>query len=779
MRISKIYRKAVHPAQLISGLILSYALFFLLFFALLNKLYPLDIPVEYSTVVVSSDGHLLHAFLTSDDKWRMFIDSKEISGDLKKAIIFKEDKYFYRHPGINPLSLARALLNNIKEKRRTSGASTITMQVARMLEPKERNYRSKFIEIFRAFQLEQKLSKDEILQLYLNLVPYGGNVEGVKSASVIYFEKMPNHLSIAEITALSIIPNRPVSLKLGENNAYILEERNQWLRRFGAAGLFPGEAIRDALTEPLEATRHEVPHLAPQLCLRLKSSYPGEPVIQASIDLELQRKAERLVGSYSRRLYFQNIKNATALVVDNKTRRVLAYIGSADFDNAEDGGQVDGIQAIRSPGSTLKPLLYGLAMDLGIVTPKTVVYDVPISFSGYEPENYDDNYRGAITIEEALASSLNIPAVNILDKVGPDIMMESLSYAGFRQIKRERGQLGLSLILGGCGVRLEELVALYASFANEGEYEPLQLTQGEAHYQKKQILSAAASFMITEILTKLERPDLPVAWESSQHTPKIAWKTGTSYGRRDAWSIGYNHNYTIGVWLGNFSGEGVPDLSGSEKATPLLFQLFNAIDSDPEEAWFRMPDELDLRYVCSASGMLPGEYCTDDIIDYFIPGISDTRTCEHLKKILINPDSSLSYCTACKPEFGYIDAVYPNLPPEMISFYEESTIPYKKIPPHNPECERLLTGSDPKITSPIHENDYFVNILDSSEIMLSCQTSNDVQEVFWYINKKYYDKCKADEKLFFLPNEGKVEISCSDDKGRNSSVWITVKYTSF
>jgi penicillin-binding protein 1C len=309
----------------------------------------------------------------------MYTELEEISPELKKAIIFKEDKYFYFHPGINPVSVFRAAFMNLKEKRRTSGASTITMQVARLLEPKERTYKNKLIEVFRAFQLELLLTKDEILQLYLNLVPYGGNIEGVKSASIIYFQKMPDHLSIAEITTLAIIPNRPVSMRLGMNNEYIRQQRNKWLNRFRKAKLFKDEYIADALEEPLNASRNPVPRLAPHLSYRLKYMYPSKNNIKASIDPELQRKAERIVANYSRGLYFQNIKNATALVIDNESRKAIAYVGSADFNNDEDGGQVDGIPAIRSPGSTLKPLLYGLAMDLGIVTPKTVIADVPVS----------------------------------------------------------------------------------------------------------------------------------------------------------------------------------------------------------------------------------------------------------------------------------------------------------------------------------------------------------------------------------------------------------------
>jgi penicillin-binding protein 1C len=747
---------------------------------LLTLLFPLRVEVKYSPIILAKDNSLLYAFLTDDEKWRMYTELDEITPELKKAIIFKEDKYFYYHPGINPVSVVRALFNNAREGKRTSGASTITMQVARMLEPKERTYVNKVKEIFRALQLEMKYSKEEILQLYLNLVPYGSNIEGVKSASVIYFGKMPDHLSIGEIAALSIIPNRPVSLRIGKNNDSIVIERNKWLNRYEKARLFDKKYIRDAIDEPLGAIRRYLPRLAPHFSYRLKNTYPDAQIIRTTIDPEIQKMAELLTETYSKRLYFQNIKNAMALIVDNRNHNVIAYVGSADFSNEEDAGQVDGIRAIRSPGSTLKPLVYGIAFDQGIVTPKTIIADVPTSFSGYEPENYDEKYYGNITVENALARSLNVPAVKILNKLQPATLIEKLTLAGFEQIRKDKANLGLSMVLGGCGVTLEDLTGLYCCFANNGSYTPLHFIQADSlDKPNKQIISKGAAFMIAEILTQLKRPDLPVDWNNSVHTPKIAWKTGTSYGRRDAWSIGYNTDYTIGVWVGNFSGEGVPELNGADKATPLLFQLFNVVDYDSEKDWYNMPDDLQLRYVCAETGLVPGPLCNNLIIDYYIPGVSSTLECTHLKKVFVNADSSISYCTACLPELGYVTAYYPNLSPEIITYYDANNIHYLKIPPHNPTCERLVIGSKPQITSPIDDNEYYVNVLDSMEIMLSCHVANDVSKVYWYVNNKYFKTVDAGENIFFHPVEGKNTISCSDDKGRNSDVQIFVKFTSF
>lgn len=746
----------------------------------LDIIYPLKTDVEYSTIITSNDSTLFHAFLTSDDKWRMYTELHEITPQLKKAIIFKEDKYFRYHFGVNPVSVARALVNNILKGKRTSGASTITMQVARLLVPKERTYWNKTKEMMKAIQLEWHLSKDEILQLYLNLVPYGSNIEGVKSASVIYLGKAPNHLSIAEITALSIIPNRPVSLKPGINNDYILQERKKWLNRYLRSAVFSREDINDALNEPLEAYRREVPKMAPHISYRLKSEYPRKRIIRTDINLEMQQKLQKIATDYSKHLYFQNIKNVTVLVVENSSRKVLSYIGSADYFNDEDGGQVDGIKAVRSPGSTLKPLLYGLAFDKGYITPKSVISDVPVSFGGYEPENYDGKFYGNVTAEHGLSNSLNVPAVKILDKTGTTGFFDKLIAADFKQINKDRSDLGLSSILGGCGTTLEELTGLYCAFANGGIYRRLvYLNEENIEGAEEEILSESSSYMITEILTQLARPDLPVDWQNTTHMPKIAWKTGTSYGRRDAWSIGYNKKYTVGVWVGNFSGEGVPELNGAARAAPLLFKIFNAIDYDSEEDWYYMPDELGFRYVCSESGKVPDDFCKNQVIDYYIPGISGTAVCDHMKIIFTDPDSTVAYCMSCRPDAGYIKAYYPNYKPEIITHMNENNISYLKIPPHNPDCERLMTGLAPVITSPVHENEYFVDVHDSMQIMLSCNAANDVTLVYWYVNNKFYKSAMTNENIFFQPPEGKVKISCSDDKGRNRDIIIKVKYIEF
>lgn len=750
-----------------------------LLFAALDLLFPVDTRLEYAPLVRSEEGAALYMFLTRDEQWRMFTRLEEISPQLEQAVLFKEDQYFYRHPGVNPLAIARALWTNIFRGRRVSGASTITMQVARMLSPKKRSYGNKIVEMFRALQLEGHYSKREILQLYLNLVPYGSNIQGVKAAALLYFNKSPDQLSLAELTALSIIPNRPNALVIGRDNARIVTERNKWLQRFGEAGLFPQAGLQDALAEPLDAYRRQAPRNAPQLALRLRKAYPGQLEIRSSVSGPLQYKTEEIVRQYSAALKLHDIHNAAVIVVDNRSHQVKAYIGSPDFFDAAHHGQVDGIQAIRSPGSALKPLLYGLAFDRGLATPQRVIYDVPVDIKGYAPENYDLDFRGKVTAEEALRQSLNIPAVRLLQELGTPALINRMHAAGFRSVWADRKQLGLSMILGGCGVRLDEMAALYCAFANQGRYRPLQWLAGGQQGKGRdsvQLLSEGADYMLTRILSELHRPDLPNNYANAVGIPRIAWKTGTSYGRRDAWSIGYSDRYTIAVWIGNFSGRGAPEINGAGTATPLLFQLFGAVERYPGESWQAAPAALAFRPVCAETGLSPGEYCTEVVTDSYLPGISDNRLCHHLKEVALSADEQYSYCTSCRPATGYKISLFPDIDPELATFYESRHIAYHKIPEHNPSCGRYFEGQAPLIHSLTAGATYLITDRGKQQLQLSCAAGSDVRTVYWYINDKFLGSCAREEKLFFIPETNSVKVSCTDDKGRNRDLHIRIRF---
>ncbi len=779
-----------------------------LIFLGLDFFFPIPTAVPYSTLITARDGSIQHAFLSCDDKWRMYAELPEITPTLRDAILFKEDKYFRYHPGFNPIAMLRAAGRNLLTGRRTSGASTITMQTVRLLEPRERTYGNKLIELFRAMQLEIHFSKDEILQLYLNLIPYGGNIEGLKSASLLYFGKLPALLSLAELTTLTIIPNRPSSLRLGVNNARVVQERNRWLNRFRAGHLFDEAAIADAVNEPLTAYRREAPQQAPHLSRRLRAENPGFPIIRSTLNPTAQAITERLVYQYANRIRAYNIHNAAVLVVDNRSGEVVAYVGSADFANGFDGGQVDGVRAVRSPGSALKPLLYGLAFDAGIITPKTKLADVPTNFGGYEPDNYDRRFNGPVTAEFALANSLNIPAVALLKEIGTPTLVSTLQKSGFSAIKKQAKDLGLSMILGGCGVTLEEMTRLYVGIANGGRLREFRFTEGSTpapplflveggvldrlppspffrgragavrRSDGVSLISPEAAYLVTHTLTQITRPDLPNNFDNSYHLPRIAWKTGTSYGRRDAWSIGYNQRYTIGVWVGNFSGVGVAELSGANTATPLLFQLFNVLDYNSPTGWFKLPKEaakLTTRLICPETGDVPGEFCTNPVTDYCIMGVSRYRRCQHRKAVFTNAAGTLSYCAHCRPDTGAIRRSYPNLSPELIAFYQNRHLPIETVPPHNPACERVFESSGPVITSLNEGSDYFIDPKQPAELALGCQAGNDVQTVFWYLNDKLYCRAKPTQTVFFTPQPGSLKISCADDKGRHSDLRVLIR----
>ena len=775
----------------------------------LDRLFPLPLAPQYSPLVLAADGSVLHAYLNPTQKWRMKTELPEITLALQTAIIEKEDRYFRYHFGINPVAIVQAAGRNIFRKGRTTGASTITMQVARLLEPKERTFGNKLFEMLRAMQLETHLSKAEILQLYLNLVPYGSNIEGVKLAALLYFQQPPHYLSLAQTVTLAIIPNRPGGLLLGKNNAQILQERNRWLRYFGAQKLFPEQDITDALLEPLDARRHAAPTLAPHLARRLVLAQPGTPLIHSSLRPATQAKAEDLARNYVRRLGTLGISQGAVLVVNNRTHAVEAYVGSVDFQDAAALGQVDGVRAVRSPGSTLKPLLYGLALDRGLLTPKTVLPDVPTNFQGFRPENFDKHCLGEVTMERALTYSLNIPAVRILSEVGVPTFTSTLRQAGFRQVARDAPRLGLSTILGGCGATLEELTGLYSTLANGGEWTALnyeleimnyELPTGNRHvnsrdkqskvntsqfitHNSKFIISKASAYLLTDILAQRTRPDLPVDAASSRHLPRIAWKTGTSYGRRDAWSIGYNKDYTIGVWVGNFSGQGSPALTGADVASPLLFDLFNALAYNSTNEWFAPPASLDFRLVCAETGLVPGEHCDNQLIDYYLPGASTSRRCQHQQEVLVSADGAYSYCRACAPAAGYRRELYPNVLPEVLAYREAQGQPTRRLPPHNPDC-RLVRGSSTDspdaapllaITSPAAHAEYVLDAADQQQLLLSCAAASEVRQVYWYVNDQFLRAAKATERVFFRPPTGEVKISCADDHGRNVDVRVLVR----
>jgi penicillin-binding protein 1C len=745
-------------------------------FLIIDLAFPVHTEIPYSRLVLSADRKLMNAALSSDQQWRMNASLEEVNPLLIKTVIFKEDRWFRFHPGVNPVALARALWQNISSGKRVSGASTITMQVVRMLEPRNRTIGNKLIECFRAMQLELHQSKDEILELYINLLPYGGNIQGVKAASFLYFGQEPQALSLAQIVTLAIIPNNPNHFRLGLQNERILKERNIWLRQLNRRGVFDKTDMEDALLEPITAKRFDAPKQIPHLTRLLARLQPGCLAINTFVNQRIQDFVENTLSNEVHMYRGMGVGNAAVVLIDNRTHAVIAYVGSAGFMENQFQGQVDGASSLRSPGSALKPFLNALAMDRGLITPKTVLQDIPQNFNGYRPLNYDETFRGRLPASQALALSLNIPAVDLANRVGVDLFNEKLSRGGLKWIGERKKALGLSVILGGCGVTLTELTSLYSCLASGGIKYPLRFTTDDGMPDADTLFSPQAVWMINEILTGLKRPDLPNNFENTVNLPHIAWKTGTSYGRRDAWSFGYNPDYTVGVWVGNFDGTGVPELSGADFATPVLFKIFNFLTFNSKPSWFKRPAGLDFRLVCSESGLPPGESCSNLVMDDYIPAVSPNRKCDHQVPVFVDESGTLSYCRSCMPQIGYKTEFYPNLSPGLIAFYEEEQIPYLKIPPHNPLCNRVYHNDSPVITSLTDGKEYILYANAKQQLQLAFTATSDVNIVYWYINDKFFKEAKRGQKLFFTPEAGLLKISCSDDKGRNTDIQVKVSF---
>lgn len=741
-------------------------------------LHPLRVDIPYSQVVYDRQDNLLQAFLSQDDKWRLRSDVSSINPDLLKVLVTKEDRFFYWHPGVNPIAVIRAAFNNAVRGERTSGASTITMQVARLLNPGPRNLASKIREMFLAFRLEWHYSKREIFNLYINLLPYGGNIEGIKAASLLYYSKFPEQLSLGEIAALAVIPNDPERYRFDRDRNALQVKRDLLLNYLERRSGYSTAMIQAAKSEEVTGRRRALPVRAPHYTRRLVRSNPHLDEIHGTLDSEIHEETQQMVRAYSKQIAFKGIRNMAVVILDNESRSVLAYVGSQDFYDNEHGGQVDGIRALRAPGSTLKPLIYGMAFDHGSYSTKSVMTDLPVNYGGYSPENYDETYRGRVTADESLASSLNIPAVKVLDQLGHEQLVDRLAKADFDWIANHKDELGLSLALGGCGVRLEELANLYASFAQSGSYLPLKFKLDSPQNQDTiQILSPSASYMLYTILSRLDRPDLPNESLNATDVPKVSWKTGTSYGRRDAWSIGYNKRYTVAVWAGNFNGEGRPELSGADIATPLMLRIFRAIENrSTYDAVLYKPHELAIRYVCQESGLPPNTYCNDQVFDYAIPNTTTSETCQHMRTIWTNDTRTVSYCGHCLPSEGVLEELYPNLPPDLISYYDQEHISYKRIPPHEESCDYLFSSGSIEITQPEADVEYFIDSSANEKLALKADFPADVQEVYWYVNDVFHTSGSPGKTRFFIPTAGINTVTCRDDKGRSKEIQFQVTF---
>jgi penicillin-binding protein 1C len=559
----RLRRWPLASAALIAGIVAG------LYFVLPSP--PLDRSRSASALVLASDGSILRGFLTADGKWRLAIEPDAVDPLYRRMLIAAEDRRFPWHPGVDPVAAARALVQLGSTGRIVSGASTLTMQAVRLLEPHPRSLAGKLGEMAKALALERVMSKDQVLGLYLTLAPFGGNLEGVRAASLAYFGKEPTHLSAAEAALLVAIPRSPERLRPDRHPEAARAARDRVLARVAEAGVISPGALAEAREEEVARTRLAMPFVAPHLARELHDQQPAAPIHRSTIDPLLQRQVETLLKREVSGLDPE--ASLAAVVVDNRDRRILAYVGNADFAAAARHGTLDMARAVRSPGSALKPFIYAMAFDRLIIHPETMLEDRARQFGDYAPSDFDGRFEGAVTARQALQYSLNLPAVAVLDRLGPGRFAAALAAAGIRlRLPGPGTEPGLAVALGGDGITLVELIQLYAALSNGGEVAPLRSREDASARSGTAIFGPLAAWYVNDILAEAPPPPgvLPAEVRGGC---RLAFKTGTSYGYRDFWALGYDPEVTIGVWAGRPDGTPMPGHSGRLSAAPVLFKI--------------------------------------------------------------------------------------------------------------------------------------------------------------------------------------------------------------
>ena len=660
-----------------------------------------------SSVLEARDGSLLGARIAADGQWR-FPARGLVPEKFAAAVIAAEDKRFRRHPGVDPLALARAAWTNFRAGEVVRGGSTITMQVIRMARgSRPRTYREKFVEAALALRLEIGTGKDEVLALYAANAPFGGNVVGLEAAAWRYFGRGPGDLSWAEAAMLAILPNNPGAVHPGRSRAELLDRRDRLLRRLRDTGSIDGEELELALLEPLPDAPKPLPQAAQHLLQTLAAEAGGDGRRYAStLDASLQRLVGDIAARQSHSLASMGIRHLAALVVDNRTFEVVAYVGNSRWEvGAGTGHAIDLIHRPRSTGSILKPLLYARMLDAGEILPATLVPDVPSRFSGYMPENYDREFRGAVPARAALARSLNVPAAWMLRRHGVDRFYDFLRAMGMTTLHRPPAGYGLTLVLGGAEGTLWDITSMYANLARiggggrtaaagrgnadraggEGAYRPRILTDEPAATDGGAALSVGAAWLTLDALVEVVRPGTDSRWRVLGRGRRVGWKTGTSYGHRDAWAVGVTPRYTVGVWAGNANGEGRPELTGVAAAAPVLFDIFNRLDGD---AWFPRPEaHLKEVRVCRTDGYLASGGCETTVTR--APRDSHfERPSPHHRTVHLDPSSGLRVHGMCESVQTMSHETRFTLPPGQEAFYRRWNPAYRPLPPYRPDCTR-------------------------------------------------------------------------------------------
>lgn len=740
-----------------------------------------------STVVEARDGSLLGARIADDGQWR-FPPASTVPDKFEKALLTFEDRHFYFHPGINPVSLVKALRDNIKAGRIVRGGSTITMQVARLSRgSRQRTYGEKIIEMLQALKLEIFRSKSYILKMYVANAPFGGNSVGLDAAAWRYLGKSPGDITWAEASALAILPNAPSLVYPGRNQEILLKRRNELLGKLLERRFIDSLTYTLSLDEPLPGIPKQLPSLAPHITDQFYIQNRGERV-RTTIDQALQEMTVDIVNAHQKELAGNFIYNCAALIIDVPSGDVLAYAGNSTNDGmTSHGGNVDIIRSLRSTGSILKPLLYAGLQGSGEILPNTLVADIPTRFPGFTPENFDKSYSGAIPAGEALSQSLNIPAVGMLRRYSVERFLELLKKTGFTTFNMDADHYGLSIILGGGETSLWELGGVYASLSRvlgrynseksyiAGDYHPPVITQKASSEEDgaeegNPPLSAASIWLTYEALRKVNRPETEAGWQYFASAPELAWKTGTSFGFRDAWAVGTTPDYVIAVWAGNADGEGRPGLTGITAAAPILFDLAGIMK---KTEWFEPPyDEMTTVKVCRNSGYRAGPDCpvTDEVMAC-LNGLR-SAACPYHRIIHLNRTETLQVTAGCVAQSEIINKPWFILPPAMEYFYRQKHPEYDPVPP-------VMKGCGPDKNQAVMEFIYptpGIKIYiprdqagNRTRVVAEAVHRERSKKIFWHLDERYLGTTRHIHQAEIFAEPGEHMLTLVDEDGNSIS----------
>jgi penicillin-binding protein 1C len=745
-----------------------------------------------STVIEASDGSLLGARIADDGQWR-FPGTEQVPGKFEKSLLTFEDSWFYYHPGINPVSILRALRNNIKAGEVVSGGSTITMQVARISRGnKPRSYSEKIIEMLSALKLEMFSSKKKILQLYTSNAPFGGNTVGLEAAAWRYTGKSSVDITWAEAAALAMLPNSPALVYPGKNQEILKRRRDALLKRLHERKYIDSITLVLALDEPLPGEPKALPSKAPHLTDHFFITNRGE-MIKTTIDPALQERATDILNTHQKDLAGNYIFNSACLIVEVETGNVLAYVGNSTLEDSQThSGDVDIIHSLRSTGSILKPILYAGIQQSGDILPNTLIADVPTRFPGFSPKNFDQSYSGAISASSALSQSLNIPAVKMLQKYNPGKFLDLLHKTGFTTFNKPADYYGLSLILGGGETSLWDLTGVYASLSRvlnrylnmkkyykEDYHSPVLIRKTDTKTMKTEEtdppLSASSIWLTYEALQKVNRPESESGWQYFSSSPDLAWKTGTSFGFRDGWAVGTTPRYVVGVWVGNATGEGRPGLTGITAAAPLMFDLVNMMGSG---AWFNTPyEDLTMIRVCSRSGFRAGTDCQEtDEIQACVNGLR-SEICPYHQIVHLNKSKTLQVTSDCVSPDEIINESWFVLPPAMEYFYRKKHPEYKILPPVGQGCslsknipvmEFIYPTAGIKIFIPRDQTGELTRVI--TEVV----HRNPSKKIFWHLDETYIGTTQFIHQLEMLAGSGNHILTAVDEDGNMIRCGFTV-----